>query len=120
MGYDNRIFSALQCRQLDKDELRELFVLLFGKKPMLVAPDIRTEWKRFSTYVSSLNQREGKHWNVHTRRIDRWIDVRKLDKIYGEGVGPRRRLSSIFSGWSKKSGPSSLLSRQPHYAVVDI
>ena len=127
MGYHNRVFSSMQTQQLDKDELRELLVILFGKKAMLAAPDIHTEWKQFYKFMSTLNDQEGKHWNARTKKVESWIDLRKLDKAYNDGgvTSGRSRLGSLFGSWKRGSSSSSSSHQDPHprrpaYAVLDI
>ena len=126
MGYHDHILSDLQRRQLDKNELRELLVILFGKNAMLAAPDIHTEWKQFYKFMSTLNEQEGKHWNARTKKVESWIDLRKLDKAYGDGSVMSSRLGTLFSGWTRRSGasssstPSSTHPHKPTYTMVDI
>ena len=107
MGYHDHVLSDLKRRQLDKDELRKLLVILFGKKAMLAAPDIRTEWKQFYNFMATLIDQEGKHWNAHTKKVESWIDLRKLDKAYGDGRVKSGRVGHRFGGWNRRGGASS-------------
>ena len=126
MGYHNRVFNSLQRQQLDKDELRDLLVVLFGSKAMLGAPDIHTEWKDFYKFMSALNEQEGKHWNARTKKVESWIDLRKLDKAYNDGglAGGRLRFGSLFGSRNKRGNAHPPLHQDPHprrpaYAVLD-
>ena len=95
MGYHHRIFIAMTTRQLDKDELRELLVVLFGKEEMLLAPAIHSQWKEFCVFVSDLDKTEPKNWNSQTGKQESWIDMRKMDKAFSG----RFRRASMFSSW---------------------
>ena len=96
MGYHHRIFIAMTTRQLDKDECREVLVVLFGKEEMLLAPDIHSQWKDFYEFVSVLNKTELKNWIALSGTQESWIDMRKMSKAYSGG--PTRR-ASMFSSW---------------------
>lgn len=117
MGFHDNILDGLAERQLDRDELRELLVLLFGKKAMLSAPDVHSEWKEFYDFLNKLNRTEGKHWKAKTGRMESWIDMRKLKKEYGTS-STRGMLRGLFS-WSRGGARRSETDRSP-YAVVDI
>jgi len=121
MGYHDAILSDMAKRPLDKDELRELLVVLFGKKVMLSAPDIHTQWDEFYEFLTKLNKTEGKHWKAQTRRVERWIDVRKINKMYGDG-SHRRFFGTMFSwrSWRKSSPKSPKPVKQQAYKMVDI
>ena len=54
LGYNPRVFSLLDQRALDKDELRVLLVMLFGKRAMIYAPDIYTEFGSFFLFLVAL------------------------------------------------------------------
>ena len=95
MGYHHRIFIAMTTRQLDKDELRELLVVLFGKEKMMLAPAIHSQWKEFYEFVSVVNKTEPKNWNAQTGTRESWIDMRKMDKACSD----RPRRASMFSSW---------------------
>ena len=85
MGYHSRVFDLLDERRLNKDELRELLVLLFGAGSLDGAPDVHTNWKGFVERVSEIVRKEEKQWNPMTKKLTPWIDMKKLNKCYGGG-----------------------------------
>ena len=106
MGFHDPILDELAERPLDKDELRELLILLFGKKAMLSAPDVH-EWREFHGFLCKLNHTEGKHWKATTGKMEHWIDLRKLNRTYSDGS--IRGFFGLFSSWrsgSRRSDPS--------------
>jgi hypothetical protein len=82
MGYQHRIFDLLDERLLNKDELREFLVLMFGEAAFRHAPDIHTNWKGFAAIFEQVVQTEGKVWNPITRKVGPWIDLKQLNKMY--------------------------------------
>jgi len=84
MGYQHRIFDLLDERLLNKDELLEFLTLLFGKAAFRSAPDIHSDWKGFSAVLEQIIKAESREWNAHTKSLGPWIDMKKLNKIYGD------------------------------------
>jgi Mg-chelatase subunit ChlD len=82
MGFHHRLFDLLDERKLSKDELRDLFKILFGAG-MAEAPDPEADWKGFCETVGRLLSKERKQWNPITKRMEPWIDMKKLNKAYG-------------------------------------
>jgi hypothetical protein len=97
MGYQHRIFDLLDERLLNKDELREFLVLLFGEAAFRNAPDVHSNWKGFATVVEQVVKTERNEWNCRTGKLGPWIDMKELHKIYGEkrrgmfGFGRKKR-----------------------------
>jgi hypothetical protein len=94
---------------------------------MLEAPDIHTEWKGFYKFMSTLNEQEGKHWNARTKKVESWIDLRKLDKAYNDGglAGCRRWLHSLFVSMNRRDSAPPPSHEDPHprrpdYPLLDI
>jgi len=85
MGFHHRIFDLLDERKLSKDELRDFFRILFGRGPMDEAPDPEGDWKGFCETVSRLLAKEKKQYSPHTKRMEPWIDMKRLNKEYGHG-----------------------------------
>jgi len=84
MGYHHRIFDSLDEKLLSKDELLEVLLLLFGEEQLQNAPNVHRDWNGFLSFLSSLVVKEGKIFNPVTKKMDYWIDTRKLDKAYGQ------------------------------------
>lgn len=96
MGYQHRIFDLLDERTLNKDELRELVVLLFGEAAFRNAPDAHSDWKGFCTVLEHVVKSERNEWNCNTFRLSPWIDMKQLHKTYDErcglfGLGRKKR-----------------------------
>lgn len=85
MGFYSKLFDLLDERTLAKDELREFFRLLFGQAKMDMVPDPQLDWGDFCNAIDRLNRQEGKTWNPVTRRMDHWVDIRKLRHAYRKG-----------------------------------
>lgn len=84
MGYHSRLFDLLDERQLTTDELREFFVLLFGEGEFDGVPDPQVDWAGFVEMVSKIVAKEKPQWNPITKRVQPWIDMKKLNKVYGQ------------------------------------
>lgn len=86
MGFHHRLFDLLDERQLSKDELRDFFRLLFGDGKMDGVPDPQADWSEFVSAVSTIVQQESKQWNPITKRMEPWIDIKRLKRDYGTGL----------------------------------
>jgi hypothetical protein len=83
MGFHHTIFDLLDERKLSKDELRDFCKILFGSGLMDEAADPEGDWKGFCETISRLLAAEKKQWNPITKRIEPWIDMKRLHKEYG-------------------------------------
>ena len=83
-GFHHRIVDLLDERLLTKDELHEFLIVLFGEKAMRDAPNIHSEWPEYNIFLSCVNRAEGKHWRTHSRKTEHWIDMRRLNKMFGD------------------------------------
>lgn len=83
MGYNHRIFDFLDERELSKDELIELFTLLFGQEQMAGIPSPHTDWKGFCLAIKKIADKEEWHWNPIKKKVQPWVNVKKLHKAYG-------------------------------------
>jgi hypothetical protein len=101
-SYHHRVFDILDERPLNKDELREFLVVLFGRKAMLHAPDIHSEWAKFASFLNLVNKAEGQHWRTKTRHKEHWIDMKRLNRVYGTGGAWGKLLNSMSSFKFKK------------------
>eukprot|EP00977_Amphora_coffeiformis_P009970 scaffold2330_cov153-Amphora_coffeaeformis.AAC.2 len=82
MGFYSKLFDMLDERKLAKDELRDFFRLLFGTNHMDGVPDPEADWSGFVDSIERLCRKEGKTWNPITKRMDYWVDIRKLKRAY--------------------------------------
>ncbi|KAL7566986.1 hypothetical protein ACA910_019915 [Epithemia clementina (nom. ined.)] len=85
MGFHHSLFDLLDERPLSKLELRDFFQLLFGNERMMEVPDPEVDWRRFYTCVSNLVGQEQRTWNPITKRVEPWIDLQQLGRMYGGG-----------------------------------
>lgn len=83
MGFHNRLFDILDERLLNKDELLEFLELLFGRDRLINLPNIHTQWKEFIAMLTRVVRDEGKQWCPTTRKMEYWVDLKCLDRIYG-------------------------------------
>jgi len=92
MGYQHRIFDLLDERLLNKDELVEFLRLLLGRAAIDGAPDPHVDWSGFLKVVERGVKAAGRQWNPSTRKLDYWVDLKQLDKLYRK----KRGLARIF------------------------
>lgn len=85
MGFHDRVFDLLDERKLAKDELRGFFRVLFGHGAMDGVPEPEANWKTFIAKITELTAKEGRIWNPLTRRMEPWVDIRRLKYEYGPG-----------------------------------
>lgn len=83
MGFSHKLFDLLDERKFTKEELRQFFILLFGTNQLDGMPDPEVDWNGFLRRLDSIQQSEKKQWNPVKKRVMPWIDVQKLNKIYG-------------------------------------
>ena len=85
------VFDALNDRPLLHDELAKFICLLFDRHTQAFMeqplPNPKTEYRAFREEVQQLLQKNGGLWNPIKKRIMPWIDVRVMDRIYGEDGG---------------------------------
>jgi hypothetical protein len=96
MGYHHRTFDLLDERLLTKDELLEYLQLLFGAEKFTNAPDIHTDWSGFKGFLNQVLTMESVTWNPICEKPTPWINMKQLDKAYGN------KRSSRVSFWKKK------------------
>jgi len=86
MGLHHRLFDLLDERKLSKGELREFFCLLFGRGNMDGVPDPEADWSGFLSSISRLNAKENMQWNPVTKRMESWVNMRRLRSEYKVGL----------------------------------
>ena len=86
MGFHDRVFDMLDERTLTKGELRDFCRLLFGLHNFDGVPDPAADWKGFRSSIDVLLRKEELQYNPVKKRMTPWIDLKKLDKIYGDGT----------------------------------
>uniref|UniRef100_A0A7S2EDQ8 Uncharacterized protein n=1 Tax=Ditylum brightwellii TaxID=49249 RepID=A0A7S2EDQ8_9STRA len=85
MGFHDRIFDLLDERALTRSELRDFCFLLFGEENFDGVPDPSAEWAVFLRCISDLVTREDFQWNPIKKKLAPWIDLKKLNRMYGGG-----------------------------------
>lgn len=83
-GFHDKLFDMLNERKLSKGELREFCELLFGQTHFDGCPD-PADWKGFLGVTTSILKQEDKQYNPIKKKPTPWIDVRSLNKVYGNG-----------------------------------
>lgn len=86
LGFHNKLLDLMDERQLSKDELCDFFRILFTDKAMRSVPDPQADWNGFVQAIDELNDDEIKTWNPIHKRVESWIDMSSLKKIYGHGL----------------------------------
>jgi hypothetical protein len=73
-------------RILNVDQVREFLVTFHGKKAMVLAPDIHSQWSDFYAFLKKINQKEGKHRlgldSKNKNRRDFWIDLKHFERMF--------------------------------------
>jgi len=87
MGFHDRVFDMLDERTLTKGELRDFCRLLFGVGNFDGVPDPSVDWKGFLKSVDMLLRKEELQYNPVKKKMTPWIDIHKLNKLYGDGTG---------------------------------
>jgi hypothetical protein len=85
MGFHSKLFDLMDERSLSVDELREFFRILFGNGKMDAVPDPQADWNGFYQAIERLVDGEQKTWNPVHKRMEPWVDMRTLKKLYGPG-----------------------------------
>lgn len=93
MGHSHRVLDMLDERLLSKDELVDFCKLLFGADMLNGAPDVHANWKEFSAFLGKLVKQQGNQWDPVNKKNEPWINMKKLEKAYGDrrGFGLFRR-----------------------------
>lgn len=84
LGYYHRLFDIIDERELCKDDLVDLFTLLFGRQQMLKVPSPHADWKGFVQGIKTATDKEKCQWNPITRRVEPIVNIKKLDQTFGE------------------------------------
>jgi hypothetical protein len=85
MGFSHRVFDLLDERKLTKEELREFFRILFGTGNMDGVPDPEADWKGFLASIIPLVENEKLLANPITRKLEPWVNMKRLRKDFGGG-----------------------------------
>jgi hypothetical protein len=86
LGFYHKMFDLLDERTLSQGDLKDFMKILFGHGPLAEAPDPEGDWKGFTDVLARLVGQESMQWNPMTKRMEPWIDMRKLKQQYG-GAG---------------------------------
>eukprot|EP00581_Thalassiosira_minuscula_P007576 CAMPEP_0183703774 /NCGR_PEP_ID=MMETSP0737-20130205/1387_1 /TAXON_ID=385413 /ORGANISM="Thalassiosira miniscula, Strain CCMP1093" /LENGTH=420 /DNA_ID=CAMNT_0025930571 /DNA_START=175 /DNA_END=1437 /DNA_ORIENTATION=- len=85
MGYHDRVFDMMDERPFTHEELRKFCnTLLTEQHPSEELPDPSADWKEFSKAVKNLLEKQKRQWNPIEKKLTPWIDIKKMDKIYGD------------------------------------
>ena len=80
-----KLFDLLDEQALTKGQLRDFFRILFGDNLMDGVPDPEADWKAFCSSIQRLVDNEKKAWNPITKKMQPWVDMKRLKKDYGGG-----------------------------------
>lgn len=84
MGFHDRVLDMIDERPLTKSEIRNFCLLLFGIEKCDGLPDPSIDWNGFMNMLKQLLSQEELQWDPMKQKPMPWIDLRKLDKRYGE------------------------------------
>jgi len=97
MGLRDRLFDLIDERQLTKEEMINFLRVLFGKA-IDDLPDALYDWKAFHSALTNVVKNEGFTWDPVSRKLKYWIDLKALDKIYGDGGQNGTRNNGLIGG----------------------
>lgn len=86
MGIQHSVFDLLDERPLNRDELVQFCRLLFGDDVFYKAPCAHDDWPGYTKFLANVVNREKKQWNPNTRRMDNWIDLKRIQKHFGPSL----------------------------------
>ncbi len=87
MGFHDRVLDMIDERPLTHSEIRDYCLLLFGVNQCDGLPDPETDWEGFAAYVDRLVSKEKLQWNPMKKKMMPWINMKKLNKKYGDEAG---------------------------------
>jgi len=87
MGFHHRVFDLIDERPLTKGEVRDFLKLLFGDDRFDGVPDPSIDWMGFAYEIEKLLKQENRQWNPVSKTVTHLVDMKKLEKKYGDGGG---------------------------------
>lgn len=87
MGFYHRVFDLIDERPLTAGEIRDFLQILFGEEKFDGIPDPALDWMSFSHEIGRLLQKEENEWNPVLKKKAPLIDMRALNKKYGNNAG---------------------------------
>jgi len=85
MGFHHRVFDLIDERALTKGEVRDFLQLLLGEDKFDGVPDPSIDWMGFTYEIERLLKQEKKQWNPVSKKATPLIDMKVLDRKYGDG-----------------------------------
>jgi hypothetical protein len=81
MGYSNKIIDILDTQFLERDELVEFLVILFGSK-IDDLPSPMTDWDGFVNGLKTvMTEEKMMPWNPIRKKVGPWIEIKNLEKV---------------------------------------
>jgi len=88
MGYQHRCFDMMDERAFTLGELKEFCELLLMDHDKIsddsMLPDPAADWKAFVKAIEMRLRKERGQWNPIKKKVTPWIDMKKLNKMYGD------------------------------------
>jgi len=78
------LFDLIDELQFTKGELKTFFAIFFGEDEARALVDPAVDWITFIKSIQALLSREQWHWNPVKNKVLPWIDLKVLNKVYGE------------------------------------
>ncbi len=82
MGFSHKLFDLLDERKFTLEEIRQFCYLLFG--PIDGLPDPQIDLAGFLKVIYRVVNQEKKQWNPIKKRMMPWIDIQKIQTVYGK------------------------------------
>jgi hypothetical protein len=87
MGYHDRVFDMIDERKLTRGELRDYCMLIFGVDQFDGVPEPDNDWEGFMRAIERLLRREKPQWNPIKKKVMPLLDLKKVNKQYGNNSG---------------------------------
>lgn len=117
-GFHVRALDALDERALTLPELRQFIHFLFvdtadPAKAALMVPDPVVDWNGFVNVIHTLQAREQLQWNPVAKQVTPWINITRLQEIYGRQSSSTRSMPYTSSSNAYPSAQAQQQTQQP-------
>eukprot|EP00592_Proboscia_alata_P022195 CAMPEP_0194424404 /NCGR_PEP_ID=MMETSP0176-20130528/23679_1 /TAXON_ID=216777 /ORGANISM="Proboscia alata, Strain PI-D3" /LENGTH=395 /DNA_ID=CAMNT_0039234151 /DNA_START=60 /DNA_END=1247 /DNA_ORIENTATION=- len=85
LGFEDRVFDLIDERALTKSEIFQFCRIIFGEEEFDSVPDPSIDLRGFLSEIDRIMESSTqKQWNPITKKVQPWINTRKLQSLYGD------------------------------------
>jgi len=95
IGLEKRFYDFIDERRLTRSELRSYCCSIFGEEFDDSIPDPSSDWNGFVSEIQRLNRTTAKTYDPVKRKALPWIDVREMERLFGDSSEEIRGLNSV-------------------------